>query len=126
MPVNDLKEVLDEYARRTNLHRFEEIAPLIDPRALYWFSDGSTHEGLDAIQAAFERNWGLIRNEVYRIEDVRWLAQDDNLAVCVYRFRWEGETREGHRSGEGRGSCVLHKRDGSWRVCLEHLSRPAP
>ncbi|MBX8638223.1 MAG: nuclear transport factor 2 family protein [Thermoplasmata archaeon] len=117
---------MDEYSRRTNLHRFEEVAPLIDNKALYWFSDGSTHEGIDAIRAVFERNWKAITNEVYRIEDLRWIAQDESLAVCVYTFHWDGETREGHRSGEGRGSCVLQKVNGYWRVIHEHLSRTAP
>jgi ketosteroid isomerase-like protein len=120
------EDLIEEYGRQMNTHRFEAVAPLIDQRALFWFSDGSTHEGLGAIREAFERNWRAIRNEVYRIEDVRWLAREDSVAVCVYRFRWEGETHNGYRSAEGRGTSVLCRADGVWRVRHEHLSRPAP
>ena len=119
------QELMQEYSRTTNTHRFEQVAPSIADDAIYWFSDGSTHEGIAAIRAAFEHNWGVIRNEVYRIDDVRWLAQDEHLAVCTYRFRWNGETEEGLRSGEGRGTSVLRNDGGSWRIIHEHLSRPA-
>ncbi|MGA7924100.1 MAG: nuclear transport factor 2 family protein [Thermoplasmata archaeon] len=124
--MNDPEMWLVEYARRTNTHRFDEVAPLVDPGAVYWFSDGSTHEGIAAIRSVFERNWAAIRNEVYRIEDPRWLVRDDKIAVVAYRFRWEGETDAGRRSGEGRGTSVLRYHAGSWRVVHEHLSRPAP
>lgn len=123
--MDDPETLIEEYARRTNLHRFEEVAPLIADHALYWFSDGSSHEGIDAIRQAFESNWRAIRDEVYRIEDVRWLAKESDLAVCVYRFRWEGEGRAGPIAGEGRGTAVLQRINGSWRVVHEHLSRPA-
>jgi ketosteroid isomerase-like protein len=126
MPKNDPMSLIEEYSRRTNLHRFDDVAPLIDERALYWFSDGSTHEGINAIRAVFEHNWKAIRNEVYRIENVRWIAQDENIAVCVYRFRWDGEGKEGRVRGEGRGTSVLQRLNGQWRVVHEHLSRPAP
>ena len=117
--------LLQDYGRTMNTHRFEEVAPLIDANAVFWFSDGSTHEGIAAIRDAFERNWTAIRNEVYRIEDVRWLTKDERIAVCTYRFRWEGETKAGPRSREGRGTSVLCFQEGSWRVVHEHLSRPA-
>lgn len=124
--MKDPKALIEEYSRKTNLHRFDEVAPLIDNRALYWFSDGSTHEGIDAIRSVFEHNWRAIRNEVYRIEDVRWIAKDENVAVCVYHFRWDGEGRDGRICGAGRGTCVLQRVNGSCRVIHEHLSRPAP
>jgi ketosteroid isomerase-like protein len=120
------EDLIREYSTRTNSHRFEQVAPLIDVDAVYWFSDGSTHEGIDAIRSVFEHNWSAIHNEVYRIEDVRWLTRDEQIAVCVYRFRWEGDTNEGHRAGEGRGTSVLRNVGGSWRIVHEHLSRPAP
>ena len=126
MGISDPEELLREYGRRVNRHDFAEVAPLIDPSALYWFSDGSAHEGLAEIRAAFEHNWRVIQREVYRIEDVRWVVRGPEIAVCAYRFRWEGETRTGPRSAEGRGTSVLRRTDAGWRILLEHLSRPAP
>lgn len=63
---------------------------------------------------------------MYRIEDVRWLVADDRIAVCVYRFRWNGEGKDGPVSREGRGTSVLRNVGGSWKVMHEHLSRYRP
>lgn len=125
MSAKDPQSLAEEYQRLTNTHRFDEVAPLISTDALYWFSNGTTHEGMDAIRAVFEHNWSLIRNEEYRLEQIRWLAQDERIAVCVYRFRWEGDTAAGRESGSGRGTSVLLKVNGAWQIVHEHLSREA-
>lgn len=75
------------YAERINAHRFEVVAPLIAPDAMFWFSDGS-HAGLEAIRAAFEATWAQLREETYWLEDMAWLAVDDASAACLYRFYW--------------------------------------
>ena len=54
--------------------------------------------------------------------DVRWIATDDVVAVCWYRFTWSGLVDGQPRSGGGRGTNVLTRRDGSWQMVHEHLS----
>ena len=104
------EELMREYERRTNTHRFEQVAPLIADDAVYWFSDGS-FRGKAAIRRAFEATWTAIRDEHY--------------AVCAYTFRWQGQTSNGPAEGTGRGTSVLRKQDGDWQVVHEHLS-PMP
>ncbi len=53
---------------------------------------------------------------------MRWLAVDENVAACVYTFRWSGLIDGRPRSGRGRGTNVLARRDGSWVMIHEHLS----
>ena len=116
-----LEAFLAGYIRATNTHRFDDVAPLINEDAVFWFSSGS-YRGLTAIRAAFERTWAMIQNEVYTVEDVEWLTQDDSSAVCLYTFRWRGDIDGVARDGSGRGTTVLISDGKQWRVIHEHLS----
>lgn len=118
---NALDQFLAEYVRRTNTHRFDEVATLIDEEAVFWFSSGS-HRGLAAIRAAFERTWAIIQNEVYSVQDVEWLTVDDTSAVCLYTFHWRGDIDGEAREGIGRGTTVLRRVNDRWRIVHEHLS----
>lgn len=117
-------DFMREYAVQTNTHDFEQVAPLIAGGAVYFFSDGS-YTSVGDLRAAFERTWATIHDEDYRIEDVRWLARDERIAVCVYRFSWHGVVNGQPRDGVGRGTSVLARSQAGWRVIHEHLS-PMP
>lgn len=119
--MRDLDEFVQRYVQATNSHDFDQVAPLIARDAVYWFSNG-VHEGIGAIRAAFETAWATIADEKYDISDVRWIAADDLVAVCLYRFTWSGLVDGQPRSGGGRGTNVLARRDGSWQMVHEHLS----
>ena len=112
---------LAEYIRATNTHRFDDVAPLINEDAVFWFSSGS-YRGLTAIRAAFERTWTMIQNEVYTVEDVEWLTVDGASATCVYTYHWRGRIDLVEREGSGRGTTVLRQDGLRWRVVHEHLS----
>lgn len=98
-------------------------ARLIDANAIYWFSDGSSHVGKDAIERAIRRNLEAIRDETYQISDVVWVAQSADVAACVYRFDCSGVMRGVAASGSGRGTAILTRRGDSWIVVHEHLSK---
>lgn len=109
------------YAERINRHDFELLTPLIDDNATFWFSSGS-YRGMEAARAAFERTWQRLADETYWLEDLRWIAKADEAACCIYSFHWQ-TTLEGQIiRGSGRGTTVLGKRDGIWRILHEHLS----
>lgn len=114
-------EFMSDYERRTNTHRFEEVAPLIADNAVYWFNEGS-FQGIDAIKQAFEKTWATIENEHYAIENVQWLVSEKQVAICVYIFRWQGMVEGSQIQGVGRGTSVLQKINSHWKVIHEHLS----
>lgn len=114
-------DFLREYERRTNIHDVEELAPLIAEDATYWFSDGS-HTGRDAILSAIGETFETIRDETYSITDITLVAAETDLAVFRYTFRWSGLVDGALRSGHGRGTNVVVRRDGRWLMLHEHLS----
>ena len=74
---------------------------------------------------ASDTQFELIRDETYRISEVVWVAQSNDVAACVYRFDWSGSLRGAPASGSGRGTTVLARRGDSWAVVHEHLSKGA-
>jgi ketosteroid isomerase-like protein len=116
-------EFMREYETSGRVGGVEHTLRLIDDDAVYWFSDGTSHVGKDAIERAIRRNFDAIKDETYRIGDVVWVAQSPDVAACVYRFDWSGMIGGKPASGSGRGTSVLARRGDSWVVVHEHLSK---
>jgi uncharacterized protein (TIGR02246 family) len=95
---------------------------LIADDAAYFWSSGDALFGKAAIAKGLQRNFSAIRNDTYETFDLTWVAKSDDVAACIYAFRWTGEIDGKAVGGKGRGSTVLRKVDGEWRVAVEHLS----
>jgi ketosteroid isomerase-like protein len=116
------RETFARFEDAANSADFDKVAPLIADDAVYWFTDGS-FEGLPAVRRAFEATWDAIHDEVYRIEDVRWIAVSETVAVCIYRFVSSGLVDGRPFSASGRGTNVLARGPAGWKIVHEHLSR---
>lgn len=119
--TEELTEFIKHYEQATNGHDFDSVAPLISKDAVYWFSDGS-YEGLASIREAFEAAWNTVKDEVYTISNVRWLAVSETVVVCVYDFSWKGLIDGEPKSGGGRGTNALSKTESGWQIVHEHSS----
>jgi len=84
-------EFMREYTAVGKNHDLEAILSFIADDAVFLFSNRTSHFGKDAIRRAIERNFDIIKNEEYRIEDMTWLASSDEVAACIYEFHWSGE-----------------------------------
>lgn len=121
MDLNPPEDFLEEYIAAANSRNFDLVRPLVSSDAVFWFSDGS-YSGIEEIRKAFEKTWSAIRNEQYTISRLEWLFKSNNVAVCIYNFMSVGETDMGVRRTIGRGTNVLMRVSGSWKVIHEHLS----
>lgn len=119
----EVEAFLREYETATNSHNFENVRPLILSKAEYFFSNENLN-GIDEIANAFIETFSSIKEETYTISDVRWTALSSDMAVCLYKFHWVGLVDGEQKSGEGRGTNVLIKKDGRWFMAHEHLSSP--
>jgi ketosteroid isomerase-like protein len=117
----ELTQFMSEYERANNSHDIDRVTPLIADDATYWFSDGS-YRGLHEIAEAIQHTFSTIQNEVYEIEDVEWVVLTADTAVSRYRFKWKGVVKGEPCSGRGRGTNVVVKHDGLWKMQHEHLS----
>jgi ketosteroid isomerase-like protein len=117
----ELTSFVCRYELATNRRDFDNLAALIADDATYWFTEGSYH-GVDAIRAAIERTWVTIIDETYKLEQLEWVVMTRDSAVCRYRFRWTGVVGGEPTSGQGRGTNVVVRRDGAWKMLHEHLS----
>ena len=109
------------YEKAANSGNFDKVAPLLSDEAIFWFSDGS-YSGIENIRTAFEKTWNMSRDEEYSIRDLKWLYRDVDCAACIYEFVPK-ETINGKASEfRERGTNILKKSDGEWKVIHEHLS----
>ncbi len=118
------RDAFASYIAATNTHRFEQVRPLVAPEASYWFGERVLQQPHD-IQAAFEQAWATVADEVYEVDDCRWLVETADHAVVTYRYRWRGFVGGVERHGGGLGTNVLRHQDGGWRVVHEHLTPAA-
>jgi ketosteroid isomerase-like protein len=116
----------DEFMRRyeaaTCAHDLEATLGLIAEDAIYLFSNRTSHVGKNAIRQVLAANFELIKAETYVIRGLKWLASSEEVAACVYEFTWSGEIDGKRASGSGRGTSVLRRVEGQWKVAHEHLS----
>lgn len=115
------EDTLRRYGQKINNHDFDQLVPFISEDAVFWFNDGS-HIGLNDIRAAFERTWKNFPLEAYWLEDVVWVATDEQASACTYSFRWKTTIDGKLILGGGRGTSVFRKDHGVWKIAHEHLS----
>lgn len=115
------REILHKYQSEINKHDFALLEPLISSDCKFWFSSG-TYDGLKQTREAFEKTWGLIKDEVYSISDVDWIAESDQSAFCTYTFHWQGLMEGKPSEGKGRGTSCFRKEASGWKIIHEHLS----
>lgn len=111
------------YAQATNSHDIVATLSLIDEGAVYLFSNESVHIGKRAIEKVIQRNFDLIKDECYLINNLTWLVDSGEVAVYVYDYGWSGMINYEAASGSGRGTTVLRNTQDGWKVIHEHLSR---
>ena len=100
---------------------WQQVDPLVHPDACVTFSSGAVHVGKTAVQQAFERNFSLIQDETYQIENVHWVMRGAETAVYLFTFHWSGLINGKPASGAGTGSSVLIHTDNGWQLLVEHL-----
>jgi ketosteroid isomerase-like protein len=113
--------LFEKYKVEINKHNFDTLEPLITEDCKFWFSSG-TFEGLEQTRRAFEKTWGMIKEEVYTITDPKWISESDQAAVCTYTFHWKGLINGEPGEGKGRGTSCFRKEGDSWKIVHEHLS----
>jgi ketosteroid isomerase-like protein len=111
---------LTTYVKKLNTHSWEQIVPHVAEEAVFIFTE-DTFVGKAAAQAAFEKTFKLIENEVFSLHNIVWTVVTDDVASCHYEFRWKGVISGQDAAGGGRGTSILRKVDGRWLIAHEHL-----
>ena len=117
------EEFMKEYKLSNRQHDLERVRSLISEDALFWFSNATSHPGIERIAEAIKYNFTTIEDDRYEVGSIRWILRSDTCAVCVYPFRWTGKIGGQLAEGSGRGTSVLEKREGRWLMVHEHLSK---
>lgn len=114
-------EIIEKYKLEINTHDFDRLIPIFSSDCKFWFTSGS-HVGLDQARKAFEKTWAMIKNEIYTLSDLEWIAESEKAAVCTYTYHWSGSIDGQQKEGKGRGTTCLRKEADGWKIIHEHLS----
>lgn len=101
--------------------QWQNVAPLIDKNATVVFSNGEILHGVEAIKAAYERNFTLIKNEEYVMSNLQWILKNETIAEYKFDFSWKGTIDGQPASGSGKGSATIIANDGKWKLLKEEL-----
>ncbi len=104
---------------------WSQVDPLVHADACVTFSNGAVHKGKHEVQKAFEKNFSLIKDETYSINNVHWVMKSPETAIYLFEFNWSGIINDKPASGGGRGTSVLVDEDGKWKLLVEHLGPKA-
>ena len=104
---------------------WSQVDPLVHADACVTFSNGAVHKGKREVQKAFEKNFSLIKEETYSINNVHWVMKSPETAIYLFEFNWSGIINDKPASGGGRGTSVLVDEDGKWKLLVEHLGPKA-
>lgn len=120
---------LTEFELLAEREDFGLIREMIDEHAYFRFNDGD-FVGRTAIQAAFERTWRgdpSVEKARFYLSDITVLTVDARTATATYTYNWEGARGDRAFSVRGRGTRVLVRDGGAFRIVHEHLSSfPGP
>jgi ketosteroid isomerase-like protein len=104
---------------------WSRVEPLVHPHACVTFSNGTSHRGREAVQAAFTRNFQMIQSEQYRMSNLHWVRKDNQFAVYLFEYEWKGLIDNQPAAGAGRGTQVLIHEGGQCQLLAEHLGPKA-
>ncbi|TRX44913.1 nuclear transport factor 2 family protein [Fulvivirga sp. M361] len=117
------EEFIKLYETALGTQDWKVVEPLVSENVSVTFSNGVIHIGKENVQKAFEKNFSLIKNEKYAVENIKWLVKDKKYAVYLFEFNWTGIIEGQSSSGNGIGTSVLIKEDSKWKLLTEHLGR---
>lgn len=118
----ELDTFLDAYEEAANSRDFAKVEPFIGDEAVFWFTN-DLYAGKAEIQKAFNDTWGDIQDETYTISNVQWVARNYWVSSCIYTFTSDGIVNSKRQVYTGKGTNVLARQRGSWRIVHEHLSK---
>lgn len=113
------------YKAALSTQEWQNVEPLIHTNCCVTFSNGTVHKGIEAVKAAYERNFSLIKNEKYIISNIHWLLQSECTSVYIFDYSWSGEINGQLVQGSGRGTAVLVCESNNWYLMAEQLTRSA-
>lgn len=117
------QDFIKAYEAALASQEWDRVAPLVHTAACVTFSDGTVYKGIDAVGAAYRRNFALIQNERYTMSDIHWVSEQEQMAVYLFLFNWSGIINGQPASGAGTGTAVITHEGGQWLLLAEHLGK---
>jgi ketosteroid isomerase-like protein len=114
------EEFIETYEKALTNQSWEHVAPLIHEHCVTTFTEG-TYIGKAEVESAFRKTFALIKDEKFVISNIHWVQETEHTAIFIYTYSWSGIIEGRFVTGSGRGTSVLTKHNGTWKLICEHL-----
>jgi hypothetical protein len=121
----DVIAFLHHFESLAEQENFDLISKLIEPSAVFRFSDGD-FRGHVAVRAAFEKSWRgnpAVKKSRFYLSEIEVIHVDLASASASYTWNWEGAEGDQKFKIRGRGTRVLRYAAREFTIAHEHLSR---
>ncbi|WP_248559189.1 nuclear transport factor 2 family protein [Mammaliicoccus sciuri] len=118
--MNTANEAMKNYIEQTNTHDFTNVKKCLHNDAYFIFTDSVCSNFIE-LETYFNDTWNTIKDEVYKIENLSWIVNEKDSAVCVYDFKYSGYINNEYKEGTGKGTNVFLKKENDWLLIHEHL-----
>ncbi len=115
-----LETCMDDYCAALNTHDFVNVAPYFVAEPVVWYTNVEIYHHR-TLAMHMHNVWKDIPDEVYATFGRKWPVISADHATCCYYFRYEGHTTEGFIRKFGKGTNVLVRQDGIWKISHMNL-----
>ncbi|MHC5228963.1 YybH family protein [Enterococcus sp. LJL99] len=119
--MKEYEKALMSYIEATNSHKFDNVEKCLSSNAVYFFSDKKCQSTKD-IRSYFENAWNIIVNEKYEVSEVEWIIVTEEVATCIYNYKYSGFIENKFVEGGGKATNIFVKENSNWLLLHEHLS----
>lgn len=109
------------YEKALQTQQWKNVDLLMHNKVTVTFSNGILHSGRDAVRVAYEKNFSIIKSEIFKVQNVQWIKESESYVVYVFEFKWKGIINEQVVEGGGTGTSILVKENNNWLLLAEHL-----
>ena len=117
-------ETIKNYEQALANQNWDSVAEYFHNDCVVIFSE-ATYYGKLQVGMAIDKTFSIIKDESFKLSDIKWIYQSELFATCVFNYTWSGTMNKKTFSSAGRGTLAMVKTDDGWQIITEHLG-PLP
>ncbi len=122
--TSSIEKIFDDYIQALATQSWEAAETFFHEEATVIFAEG-TYCGKRQIAMAIGKTFSIIRDEHFKVRNLRWNLKRETFATCTFEYEWSGTINKKRFTNPGRGTLAWVHENGCWQIINEHFG-PMP